>query len=211
MKVAWLAALVLLSACFGCGGPAPVLIDRTYPGGTEMPRKILVAYGTGAGSTAEVADRIGRTLAARGSTVDVKPVSGVTSLAGYDAVVIGGPLYAGKIISSVRSFVEDRKADLAATPVACFITCLAMKDDTPENRAKAAAALDPLRTSVAPVSLGLFAGKMEYARLGFGARFLVKYIVRAPEGDFRDWKAIEKWADELPPLLFAKQAQPGGG
>ena len=38
-----------------------------------MTPKILVAYATRAGSTAEVADAIGKKLAADGAMVDVKP------------------------------------------------------------------------------------------------------------------------------------------
>lgn len=211
MKSLLFAALSLLLLCAGCGAPDPVLIDRTYAGAAGSARRVLVAYGTGAGSTAEVADRIARTLAARGPAVDVKPVTAVPSLAGYDAVVLGGPMHAGKVISSVRNFTHDRRQELARVPVACFVTCLILKDDTPENRAKAASALDPVRADVTPVSVGLFAGKLDYATLSFSMRFFIKYFLRAPEGDFRDWNAIEKWAGDLPPLLLAKRDAPPGG
>ena len=57
----WLCMLCLsLLAC--CGAKDIYLIENSY-GDKGMPNSILVVYGTWAGSTAEVADFIGKTLA----------------------------------------------------------------------------------------------------------------------------------------------------
>ena len=52
-----------------------------------MP-KVLVAYATRAGSTAEAAERVARRLCAQGLSAEAKPVAEVTDLGGYDAVVL---------------------------------------------------------------------------------------------------------------------------
>ncbi len=63
-----------------------------------------------------------------------------------------------------------------------------------------AAYLDPVREIVGPADVGLFAGRIEYDRLPFLYRLIIKAIGTG-EGDFRDWEAIRTWAGELAPLL----------
>ena len=54
-----------------------------------MTKQLLVAYATGAGSTAEVADAIGEVLGAEDVPVDVTHVRQVEDLEPYTAVVVG--------------------------------------------------------------------------------------------------------------------------
>lgn len=195
----WLCMMVSsLLAC--CGAKDINLIENSY-GEKGMPKSILVVYGTWAGSTAEVADFIGRTVAEGGYRVDVKPVESVKSLAGYHAVVIGSAIRAGKVKPEVMDFVKNHKSALEKIPSAYFVVCMTMKDDTPDNRKTVNAYLDPLREQVAPVDAGLFAGKMDYSKLGFFARMAVKYFVKVPEGDFRNWNVIKAWTRSLIPKL----------
>ncbi|MFF4873092.1 flavodoxin domain-containing protein [Streptomyces sp. SID5770] len=58
--------------------------------------RILVAYGSKAGTTAGIAEEIGRTLRDDGFDAVVLPADAVTDVSGYDAVVLGGALYAGR-------------------------------------------------------------------------------------------------------------------
>jgi menaquinone-dependent protoporphyrinogen oxidase len=55
--------------------------------------KILVAYASKQGSTAEIAQAIAKELQAAGHTADAADVTGIASLEGYAGVVIGGPMY----------------------------------------------------------------------------------------------------------------------
>ncbi len=59
-----------------------------------MPNTILVTYASRAGSTAGVAETIGRTLAECGAMVDVRPVKQVSDLSAYRAVVAGSAIHA---------------------------------------------------------------------------------------------------------------------
>ncbi len=58
---------------------------------------------------------------------------------------------------------------------------------------------------ITPVSIAVFAGKLDYAGLDLPSRFMMRMIRRlyrrAPEGDRRTWPAIRAWAESLPPLL----------
>jgi len=167
----------------------------TRKGGREI--KILVAYATKAGSTAEVAAEIGRVIESKsGYKVDAHPVGKVKDVDGYDAVIIRSAIRAGKWLPEATKFVEKHRDALSQLPVAFFTVCLAMMEDTEENRRKVAAYLDPVRDLVQPVDVGLFAGVMDYSNLPFILRLMMK-AMKSPEGDFRDWEAIRAWAGQV--------------
>ena len=163
--------------------------------------KILIAYATKAGSTAEVAAEIGRVIESKGGCqVDVRPVGKLNGVDGYDAVVIGSAIRAGKWLPEATKFVEKHRDALSQIPVACFLVCLTLKDDTEENRRTVAAYLDPVREVVQPVEMGLFAGVMDYSKLPFILRLMMK-AMKSPQGDFRDWEAITSWATDIAAVL----------
>lgn len=61
-----------------------------------MNNKILVTYASRAGSTAEVAEAIGKTLAETGVQVDVIPMQAVKDLSPYQAIVAGSAIRGSK-------------------------------------------------------------------------------------------------------------------
>ena len=79
--------------------------------------QILVAYGTRYGSTREVAEAVAATLEEQGVDTDVKQAKQVRSLDGYDAVVLGTPLYMGALHKDVRALLEKNRAALEHTPL----------------------------------------------------------------------------------------------
>jgi menaquinone-dependent protoporphyrinogen oxidase len=208
-KGIWVPMLCILGmsllAC--CGARDMDRVDTSY-GDKGMSKSILVVYGTWVGSTAEVADAVGKTLAEGGAKVDVRPAGSVKALTGYSAVVVGSAIRVGKVKPEVLDFVKSHASELRGMPTAYFVVCMTMKDDTPENRKTVDAYLDPLRAQLAPVAVGLFAGKMDYAKLGFFARIAVQHFVKVPEGDFRDWDAIRAWSRNLLPKLTSSPVQP---
>ena len=159
--------------------------------------KILVAYATKAGSTAEVAAEIGRVVESKsGCKVDVHPVGKLKEVSGYDTVIIGSAIRAGKWLPEATKFVEKQRDALSQVPVAFFTVCLTLSEDTEENRREVAAYLDPVREVLQPVDVGLFAGVMDYSKLSFLLRLMMKKM-KSPEGDFRDWEAIRAWAGQV--------------
>lgn len=195
--------LLILLTPFTYGMAAEIeLPENRYGSDIITSPKILVVYATRAGSTAGVADAIGKKLAEGGAVVDVKPVKKVQTLNGYHAVVMGSAIRAGAVLPEITNFVKIHKDELEKLPVAYFIVCMILREDNEENRKTAASYLDPLRAKVSSLDAGMFAGKLDYSRLNFIEVFIIKYIIGTPEGDLRDWNKIDDWAINLGPKLL---------
>jgi menaquinone-dependent protoporphyrinogen oxidase len=161
-----------------------------------MDEKVLIAYASKAGSTAEVAAFIGERLAKRGRAVDVRRAGNVRSLEGYGTVIVGSAIRAGQWLSEASGFVKTHRMGLATRRTAFFTLCMTLQEDTPRSRETVAAYLKPVRQVLEPDEVAFFAGKMDYRRLALVPRLIVKRI-KVPEGDFRNWEAIGAWADGL--------------
>ena len=161
-----------------------------------MTARILVAYASRKGSTAGIAQAIGKELTIEGYTVDVSEMKSVTSLAGYNAVVIGAPVYTGKVTGDVAAFVSTNKDELSRVPVAGFVTGIApVFPKTGEVKGftdQLVTALSPVR----PVAVTMFAGTLDAGKMNLVERSLTT-LMKVPTGDFRDWDAIAAWAKTL--------------
>lgn len=166
-----------------------------------MPDKILIAYGSKAGSTAEVAEAIGEEMQALGAEVTVQPVETIKDLQAYDAVVLGSAVRAFRLLGVTRRFLRRHKKALKQVPIAYFLVCLVMSKDTPENIERAKGFARPMLKIKEPVSLGLFGGCMDPDKLtGFAAKMMQSQT----HADFRDWDAIRGWAQKTLPELLSK-------
>ncbi len=162
-----------------------------------MPKKMLVTYATRSGTTREIAEGIGKILIEYGILADVIDVKKLKLLDGYDAIILGSGVRFGMLMSELIKFVRRSKAILLKYPVAAFAVCLSMKKQTPEHHQGAQTYLDPIRRELPLISEGFFAGRMDYSKLGLISRLIVKKMVQSPEGDFREWDAIEDWTRKL--------------
>jgi menaquinone-dependent protoporphyrinogen oxidase len=170
-----------------------------------MPERILVAYASRSGSTAEIAQAVGKELAAAGYPADVADMNTISSLSGYDGVVIGAPLYMGNLVSDVPKFVGRHKGTLTTLPVASFAVGLTPVSEQVGNVDHAMECLQKALAPLKPVGTILFAGRLDPAKLGFIQRKMME-LGKVPSGDFRDWKLINAWARDLP----AKMSLTGG-
>ncbi|WP_020121501.1 flavodoxin domain-containing protein [Streptomyces canus] len=162
-----------------------------------MTGTVLVTYGTTNGSTARIAETIADVLCKDGLTAEAVPAQSVTTLASYDAVVVGGGLYAGRWQKHARRFLRRHSRALAERPLWLFssgpLDASASERDIPPvpGVKKAMAELDA-REHVT------FGGCLEEGAKGWVARMILR---NGKGGDFRDFTAIETWAahvaDEL--------------
>jgi menaquinone-dependent protoporphyrinogen oxidase len=178
-----------------------------------MNGKLLVAYATRYGSTAEVAEAVGTRLRERGFDVGVKPVKQAPSLDGYDAVVFGTPFYLGAMLKEGRAWLESQRAALETRPNAIFaFGPTSAADDLAETAKQLDKTLAELPW-LSPVAARMFVGAYDPTKLRFADRLLTKLPASPLHGlaahDDRDWDAIGEWADETAEAL--EKAAVGGG
>jgi menaquinone-dependent protoporphyrinogen oxidase len=171
-----------------------------------VPNKILVTYASRLGSTAGVAEAIGKTLTDNGAEVDVRRMEDVADLTSYSAVVAGSAIRGKKWLPEAVQFMQTHQAALRQKPFAAFLVCMTLALKNGENyRPHVASFLDPVRAAVRPVSEGLFAGVLDIKKVpSFSDRLKFRLSVLFgvwKEGDHRDWNAIREWAAGLGPLL----------
>lgn len=162
-----------------------------------MDKRVLVVYASKAGSTAEIAEKIGEALAERSFAVDVLPISMVKNLSQYRAIILGSAIRTGKILPEAMSFIQKNQDMLHTVPFSLFAVCLTLKKDDEINRKTVREYLEPVFQLIEPVSVGLFAGALNLRRLGMVERMMIKAL-KAAEGDFRKWDQIETWAHAIP-------------
>ena len=162
-----------------------------------MTARILVAYASRKGSTAGIAQAIGKELVSAGHTVDVIEMKTVTTVKGYNAVIIGAPVYMGKVDKDISKFVAKNRDRLASIQVAAFAVGIAPVAPQIEPVEKV---LDDLTKAVSPIQLiaaTVFAGKLDPDKMSFIERSMTS-LMKVRTGDFRDWNAIAVWAKGLP-------------
>ncbi len=163
-----------------------------------MSKRVLVTYATRAGSTAEVAAEIGSNLSQRGFIVDVKPVKEVSSLEGYQAVVLGSAVRMGNWLPEMTAFVKANQQALNAVPVALFTVHMLNTGEDETSRTARRTYLQAIRPLLHHAEEAYFAGRMDFSRLSFLDRIIAK-MVKAVEADRRDWDAVRAWAE----MVFA--------
>ena len=168
-----------------------------------MQSKVLVAHVSRLGSTAEVAEFIGRTLAERGDSVDILTFDEVGDLRQYDRIVIGSPIRYDRWLREATAFVDATRDELSQVPVDMFFTCLTLASGSPKGERKAATYAQKIRQQLpetAEVRVRGFAGVLDPFKGPLWVRILLQVLSRvsgiAP-GDYRDWDAIRTWAGQL--------------
>lgn len=167
-----------------------------------MNTPILVTYASRAGSTAETAEAIGRTLTQNGLTVHVLPMQEVKDLSRYSAVVAGSAIQRSQWLPEALKFVQTHRSELARKPFATFTVCITLAMSNGEQyRSAVREWIAPVRALARPVSEGLCPGVVRAVHgLPFGMRLAVALGI-FPKDDRRDWKAVEAWAAGLKLLL----------
>lgn len=160
-----------------------------------MQKKILIAYASRTGSTAEVAEKIGHILKDLGAVVDIKSVKDISDVSHYDGIIIGSAVRINKLLPEVIKFSKRFCKEFNNIPIAYFIVCGTMKEDNENNRKLAESYLKPLCEVKEPVMAGLFAGRIDSSKLSPLWRMLIKGKIE--EGDFRDWNLIIDWAKKV--------------
>lgn len=164
---------------------------------------VLVSAASKHGATREIAEAIGETLMGAGLTVDVLDSEQIDSLEPYDAVVLGSAVYAGRWLEPARRLTERHHRQLRERPLWLFssgpIGDPPSPTEEPQDGARLRRELDAREHRV-------FAGRLNSSDLGWVERTITG-MLKAPNGDFRDWHAIRGWASEIATALSPEPAR----
>ena len=161
--------------------------------------RVLVTAATKYGATTEIAAAIAGVLGDHGLEATVLPPDQVEGVDGYDAVVVGSAVYAGHWLKPARELVDRFGGELAERPVWLFSS--GPVGDPPKPEEDPVDVADLLATTRAREHC-VFAGKLVRKQLSFPERAIVSAL-RVPEGDFRDWTEIHRWAAGIADALGA--------
>ncbi len=159
----------------------------------ESIMKVLVTSASRHGTATEIADHIGVVLSEAELEVEVMEPDAVTSLDGYDAVVIGSGVYAGRWLGPAKAFVSRHEAALRQRRVFLFSCGPLGEPLKPDGDPDDVAAL---MLATEAVEHRVFPGRLDKADLKLPEKLVVA-AVRAPYGDFRVWGDIDDWAREI--------------
>lgn len=171
-----------------------------------MQPKILVTYASRTGSTAEVAEAIGKTLSENRTDVDIIPMEEVQDLSSYQAVIVGSAIRKSKWLPEAVQFVRTHQETLRHKPIAMFTVCITLAMSNSEQyRSVVTGWTAPVSALIRPLSEGLFAGVLDFGKLPFSLdTLMLRATVAAgvfPRGDHRDWNAVRAWAESLKPIF----------
>jgi menaquinone-dependent protoporphyrinogen oxidase len=185
----------------GITGPASSSIF--VEGGSMDAKRVLIVHGSKRGGTAEIAAWIGASLRAEGMEADVVAAGSVRDLGPYDAVVVGGALYAMRWHRDARHFVRRYRDALSERPVWLF-------SSGPLDRSAEERDIAPVR-SVARATRRIGAR----GHVTFGGRLtpdpggrIATGMAKKSAGDFRNREQVEAWAREIVAALRPSTAAP---
>lgn len=174
--------------------------------------KILVAVASRHGSTGDIARRLAERLDSLGHTTTVLDLGHdhrrgpEPALDEHDAVVIGSAIYEAHWLRAARTFVLRNASRLQKMPV--FLFSSGPIGDT-EHVAIDTVKIDELVHAIDAVEHRVFSGRLDRGQLSRLERWTVD-VVRARDGDFREWDGIDAWAAAVDAHLRATAgAAPG--
>jgi menaquinone-dependent protoporphyrinogen oxidase len=163
-----------------------------------MGNKVLVAYASTHGSTEEISETVAATIRERGLAVDLRPARNVRTLEGYQAVVLGAPIYLFHLHKDALRFLSNYEKEFTGgLPVAIFAggPIETDKDQWEEIRRQLAQELAKFPW-LRPIAVEVVGGRFNPEKLHLPYN-LIPALKKMPPTDLRDWEAIRRWAGAL--------------
>ena len=160
--------------------------------------RVLIAFGSKHGSTAETAEAVARELRRRGLSTDCRAASDVNDLSGYDAIVLGSAVYMKRWQHDARRLLHKHRRELAERPFWIF-------SSGPFGENPDLAWAEPANVVKEAEKLGarghtVFGGRLPVEPAGFIEKAMVRDT--PPEvADLRDWDQIRNWAADIASVL----------
>jgi len=155
--------------------------------------RILVVHGSHHGATRELAEVVAATLRSRAHDVDVRDGREVDGIERWDAVIVGGALYAFRWTPRAGRFVRRHARELREVPV-WFFSSGPLDDSASEGEISPTGHVARLMKKANARGHVTFGGKLDPEEHGRMAKNLAE---AGMSGDFRDMDAVAAWADTV--------------
>jgi menaquinone-dependent protoporphyrinogen IX oxidase len=183
-----------------------------------------------------MAEVLATALTAQGIAAEARPIEQGLDPAGYDAVVVGGPMIMGWHKETLR-FLRRHQDRLATVPTAYFITAASLTASGEEQVDGVAVDADPwlaktpvdagklsrkeryalpahylkkpfhAAPALRPRRVAFFAGCLDLTTMNVFEKLFVLLVVGATPGDGRHWDYVRQWAHTLAGDLGAPDAR----
>jgi menaquinone-dependent protoporphyrinogen oxidase len=169
---------------------------------------VIMVYSTTDGHTLKICRRLGEVIGQQGHEVtiqELKPGADI-DLGPYERIVIGASIRYGKHKPAVADFIERNAEQLQAKRGAFFsVNAVARKPEKrdPDTNPYVRKFLKSI--SWQPSLVGVFGGKIDYAKYGFVDKTMIRFIMWMMKGptdpnsvtEFTDWDAVDAFGHRV--------------
>ena len=121
--------------------------------------KTVIVYATQYGFTADCAAKLREQLSGETMMIDLTKQA-APNPADFDAVIVGGSIYMGKVQSSVTDFCADYEGELLQKPLGLFLCC-----GLPKQMEQSMVASFPKSLIPYAKAIGCFGGELRTSRM----------------------------------------------
>jgi menaquinone-dependent protoporphyrinogen oxidase len=165
--------------------------------------RVLVTWGSKLGGTAGIAEMIGSELRSLGIDVVTVPASRAWSPVVFDAVIVGGALYANRWHRDARRYVEQYARELSRVPTWLFSSG-PLDDSADREPQDPPRPVQALAARIGALGHVTFGGRLDEHAPGLVAGAMAKKV----HGDWRNPERIRAWAREIAAALPAARPRP---
>jgi menaquinone-dependent protoporphyrinogen oxidase len=166
--------------------------------------RVLVAYSSKMGSTAEIAEAIGDELRKSGVEVDVSDARTAGPPFEYDAVVLGSAVYAARWLKPARRYLKQNRKQMAHRPTWLFQSgpC---GEGAQTQRTEPSPKIAAIAREIGVDPPEVFGGNLDPER---AKSRLARWVANSDAaGDYRDWDQIRSWAASIGQRLAAERRE----
>ncbi len=164
--------------------------------------RVLVTFGSTRGGTQGLAEMVADGLREEGFDVDARPAGQVRRLDGYDAVVVGGALYAFHWHKASRRLVRRHTGELRQRPT-YFFSSGPLDDSASRGDIPPVKGVQALMERTGARGHVTFGGRLSPDAKGFPASAMAKKLA----GDWRDPAHVRQWTRSIAAQLHGEVRQ----
>lgn len=166
--------------------------------------RVLVTFGSERGGTRGLAEMVADDLVDEGLDVDFRLPGQVSTLDGYDAVIVGGALYAARWHKDARRLVRRHAAELRKRTV-YFFSSGPLDDSAGAKELPPVAMVGKLMELTGARGHKTFGGRLERNARGY----IASKMAKDHSGDWRNAEQVRLWAAQIAAEL--REAAPASG